>query len=119
MRMIFRAADGERNDFMVAANPAEVGPQSRLPFFWDGVAAILGAKHQMDVDAGKGMRHRAAPSGLMIPHWSVPTHRFRVTSYRAGPSLRSGQARWATICRPLGTIVSRCAARISIFSPAR
>jgi hypothetical protein len=57
-----------------------------LPFFWDGVAAILGAKHQMDVDAGKGMRHRAAPSGLMIPHWSVPTHRFRGGLRSAVPS---------------------------------
>jgi hypothetical protein len=50
MDMVLRSADGKGNDFMVPANPAKVGPQSRLPFFWDGIAAVLRAENEMDMN---------------------------------------------------------------------
>jgi hypothetical protein len=76
VNVVFGAADREGSDFVIPAISARVCPQSRLPFLRDGVAAVLGAEDQMDVNSGEGMRHCAAPSGLSMPY-SASSHRFR------------------------------------------
>jgi hypothetical protein len=62
--VILCSADGEGDNFMVPAYPAQVSPQARLPLLRDGIAAVLGAEDQVEVNTGKGMSHGAAPSGL-------------------------------------------------------
>src|ERR1019366_2010434 len=71
------------NHFVVLTNPGQVGPQSRLPFFRDGIPAVLGAEDKMPVIPGKGMCHSAAPSGLGINALHAPP-----------------LPRWATVFRP-------------------
>jgi hypothetical protein len=81
--VVFCPADRHGNHFVVLTNPGQVSPQSRLPFFRNGFAAILGAEDQMDVVPGKGMCHSVAPPGL----YGIALH---------FPPL----PRWATVFRP-------------------
>ena len=53
MNAVLRPADREGNHFVILANPAEVSPQSRLPFFCDRIAAIFHAEDEMDMVSGK------------------------------------------------------------------
>jgi hypothetical protein len=71
--VVLCAANRQGNHFVVFANRGQVSPQSRLPFFRDGIAAVLGAEDQMDVVPRKGMCHSVAPSGLYIIALHVPT----------------------------------------------
>jgi hypothetical protein len=44
MYVVFRLTNRHGNHFMVLTNPSQVSPQSRLPFFRNAVAAVLGAE---------------------------------------------------------------------------
>ena len=71
--MVLRPTNREGNHFLVLTNPVRVRPQSRLPFFRNAIAAVLGAEDQMYVVPGEGMCHSIAPSGLHTIAILAPT----------------------------------------------
>jgi hypothetical protein len=91
MYVVLRPTDGHGNHFVVLTNPRQVSPQSRLPFFRNAIAAILGAKNQMDMVPGEGMCQSVAPTGLYTIAILAPT----------ALALNQVQVpRWATVFRP-------------------
>ena len=92
-----------RSPSLLESHPGQVSPQSRLPFFRNGLAAVFGAEDQMDMVPGKGMCHSVAPLGLYgIAFHSPPLPLHFVQGKRGG--LRSvvpdgtGERMW----RPYG-----------------
>jgi hypothetical protein len=81
--MVLRPTDRKSNHFVVLTNLGQVGPQSRLPFLRNGVAAVLRAEDQMDVIPRKSMRQSVAPRGLNLSRYETPP-----------------LPRWATLFRP-------------------
>jgi hypothetical protein len=50
VNVVSGAANRLRRNFMVAANSAQIFPHARLPFLRNGVATILGAENEMDMN---------------------------------------------------------------------
>jgi len=73
MYVVLGPTDGKGNYFVVLTNPGTVRPQSRLPFFRNGVAAVLCAEDQMEMVPRKGMCQSVAPSGLYTIAIPAPT----------------------------------------------
>ena len=73
MHVIFRGANYHKNRLKGFAYAGEVRPKLRLHLGGDQIAALFGAKNQMDVIPGVRVGHLCRPSGACSTPSSAPT----------------------------------------------
>ncbi len=99
VRVIRNAADREDVHGAIAPDLGHITPQPRLELWWDEIAAMIRAEHNMEEIGGVGVRHAARlaqPQGPSLRDWFahiiIPSVRSAGLSWQGPPGLAGSAA---------------------------